>query len=459
MPAVADASAPGEPPARGATPDVAERTSGSALLTGGGILAVAMLLANGGNYLLNLVLGRWLTPSAFADANLMVTLMLLVTAVAVSLQLVAARFGGIHQAAGTDARADALARDLERKAAVGGVALALAFVAGAGFWSDFFRTESAWPFVILGVGMPFYLVQAVGRGILQGRLIFGRLAATFVVEMVVRVGVGLGLVAAGAGVEGATAGLTVSFVATWLVVRRWSGPWAPGTPTRGERRDLRVYIGPVAVLLLGQIVINNGDVLVVKRFFSGDDAGVYAAIALIGRAVFFLSWSAVTTLFPAVAQREEAGHSSGGLLLGGVVVVSAICAGMVGGVAIFGDLFLTGALGDEYSGVGSLLIRYAIATSFFAVANLIVSHHLSAGRVREAWILLAGGVLQTVLLLTRHGDMLEVIYDQMIAMGILLVAVAVSSLVPTAGQLRDSPNRPKENQTDGSERTVAAASQ
>ena len=54
--------------------DVAARTGGKALLAGGTMLAVAMTAANAGNYLLNLVLGRWLTPAQFADANLMVTL-------------------------------------------------------------------------------------------------------------------------------------------------------------------------------------------------------------------------------------------------------------------------------------------------------------------------------------------------------------------------------------------------
>lgn len=416
--------------------DVASRTGARALLSGGTVLAVAMMATNGGNYLLNLFLGRWLEPSEFADANLMVTLMLLVTAIAVSLQLVGARFAGIHQASGDDERADALAAYLDRRASVAGVVLAAVIAGGASFWSDFFNTDSAWPFVILGLGMPCYLVQAVGRGILQGRLRFGPLAATFVIEMVVRVGIGVGLVAAGFGVEGATVGLTASFVATWLAVRSVVSTTTDARPTRFELGELRSYVGPVLVLLVGQIIINNGDVLVVKRYFDGDDAGVYAAIALIGRAVFFLSWSAVTTLFPAVAQREEAGHDSGGLLLGGVAVVTVSCGVMTLGAWLGGDMLLTNVFGEEYGGVNALLTRYAIATSMFAVANVIVSHHLSAGRYRESWILLAGAALQTALLLARHDTMAAVVWDQIVAMGILLAAVSISSAWPsTVGRL------------------------
>jgi O-antigen/teichoic acid export membrane protein len=409
--------------------DVAARTGGKALLAGGTMLAVAMTAANAGNYLLNLVLGRWLTPAEFADANLMVTLMLLVTAIAVALQLISARFASIHQARGTDERAEAVAARLRKVALISGFGLMVLLAAPAAWWSEVFNTESSWPFVILAAGMPCYLLQAVGRGLVQGRLRFGALAMTFVLEMVVRLAAGLGLVAAGMGVEGATLGLTLSFVATWLIVRRAQPSVAAEAMQADEKTALRVYALPVIVLLIGQIVINNGDVLVVKAFFSGERAGVYSAIALIGRAVFFLSWSAVTTLFPAVAQRDESGQGSNDLLLMGVGVVGGACAVMTGAIAVGGDRFFTGVFGPEYAGVQNLLVQYAIATSFFAVANLIVTYHLSANRAIESRLLVAGAVLQTVLLLTNHDSLSAVLADQLIAMGVLLVAVVSSTLL------------------------------
>jgi O-antigen/teichoic acid export membrane protein len=422
--ALTETTAPEQPDA-----NESSATSGKALLGGGAVLAISMTIANGGNYALNLLLGRWMTPAAFADANLMVTLMLLVTAVAVALQLIAARFTSIHEARNTPHKADEIASWLEDRAALIGLGFAAFIGLPAVFWASAFNTESWVPFAVLGAGMPFYIVQAVGRGVLQGRLKFNSLAITFVIEMVVRVGVAIALVQLGFGVTGATVGLTASFVATWLAVRMLTPRSAAGRPDRSELGDLITYAGPVVVLLVGQIIINNGDVLVVKRFFDPTEAGIYAAVALIGRAVFFLSWSAVTALFPAVAQRDEAGEASGGLLLGGLAVVGGLCSFMVLMAWIVGDRVFTFALGDAYAGVGHLLVQYAIATSLFTMANLIVSHHLSTGRVLEAWILLAGGVLQTTLLLIWNSTPEVVVVDQLIAMAILLVAVAASTVL------------------------------
>ncbi len=422
------APAPAQTSRRVPPGETERRTSGRVLLGGGTILALAVLVANAGNYALNLLLGRWFEPAQFADANLMVTLMLLVTAVAVALQLVSARYAGIHQARGTDADADVMAAWLLRRARLAGVGLGLLLAAPAFWWADVFQVESPWAFVILAAGMPAYLVQAVGRGLLQGRLRFGALAATFVVEMVVRLGVAVGLVAIGFGVNGATAGLSASFIVTWFVVA-WIQPVAAtGSPSRAELGDLATYIAPVGLLLVGQIIINNGDVLVVKNAFEPDEAGQYSAVALVGRAVFFLSWSAVTTLFPAVAQRGEAGGDTRRLMLSGVAVVGVICGTLVLGAAIAGERLLTLMLGSGYAGLGTPLVLYAIATSIFAVANVIVSLQLSLGRPREAGLLLAGAALQTVLLLAFHRNMAEVIQVQIFAMSFLLLAVAASTL-------------------------------
>ena len=74
------------------------RLQGGKLLTGGALLFVSMTFVNAGNYLFNLVLGRWLGPAAFADLSLVVTLMLMITFITVTFQLTAARFSAIHTA-------------------------------------------------------------------------------------------------------------------------------------------------------------------------------------------------------------------------------------------------------------------------------------------------------------------------------------------------------------------------
>ena len=409
-----------------------ENAAAPRLVAGGSMLFVAILVTNAGNYILNLLLGRWLSPAEFSDANLMVTLMLTCTSVSLCLVLVTARFVGIRDATGRPEDAELVARSLHRWALFGGLAIGALLAVGSPLWSDLFHTGSAWPFVILAVGMPFYLKCAVGRGVLQGRLRFAPMAATYLVEMGVRLGLGTSLVLLGLGVDGATAALSLSLIAAWgtvaLVSRHRAGRAASGV---ADMSGVRTYAAFVSVLLIGQIVINNGDVLISKIFLAPYDAGLFSAVALVGRGVFFLSWSVAIVVFPVVAQRHAKGQAGRHILTGGVLAVT-----VIGGVCTLGALFVGGpvlgiVLGPDYAGLSVPLAVYASATTLFAIANLIASHHLATHRIRESWVVLGGAGVQTTLLLIWHHSMGQLITVQLVAMSLLLIAVTISHFLPS----------------------------
>ncbi len=395
------------------------------LAKGATALGVAMLVANAGNYLLNLVLGRLLTPAEFSDANLVVTLMLTVSSIAMALQLVCARFVALNDGSGDVGASAHIIAALNRVGFIAGAALAVIFIAGSVLWASLFHTESPWPFIILGASMPWCIAKSVGRGVLQGRLRFAPLAVTFIVEMVVRLVVAIVLVLLGFGVNGATIGLAVSFVAAWVAVRVLAPRQSHEPTVSVDYAQLRAYAAFVSVLLVGQIVINNSDVLIAKVFLSPYDAGIYSAVALVGRAVFFLAWSVATVVFPAVAKRGAAGTDTRSLLRGGILAVAAIGVACTVGAIALGGPVLGIVLGSAYADLSLPLSAYAAISTLFAIANLIASYDVSLARIGSSWVIVGGSAVQVVLLLIWHGDMWALIGAQGIAMGILVVAVSV----------------------------------
>jgi O-antigen/teichoic acid export membrane protein len=406
-------------------------SAAKSLVRGGTYLAVAMIVANAGNFGLNLFLGRVLTPAEFSDANLMVTLSLTLTSLALGLQLVAARFVGTFDQAGHPEKSDRLARTLRGYALGAGLVTGAALAVGSGFWSELFNTASWVPFVILGIGMPFYLMQSVGRGVMQGRLRFRELASSYVVEMIVRLGGGVALVALGFGVTGATIGLSVSFIATSLVVRFLGTSSAGRTGPAVDLGEVRSYAALVSVLLVGQLLTNNSDVFAAKIFFEPTAAGIYAAIALVGRAVFYLAWSVATVVFPVVARRHASGGDTGSLLKGGITAVAVIGFSCALGALLLGGTVLGVILGPAYSELSVPLAAYAATTTLFAIANLVASHELSQGSNIQSRLLLGASVVQVVLLLVWHDSTAQLIQAQFAAMALLLVAMSVRGGIQT----------------------------
>lgn len=379
-------------------------------------MTLTMFVSNGGNYAVNVLLGRWLTPSQFSDATLMVTLMLVATALAISLQLIAAKLV-------TDQNETAIAW-LSTRALYAGLSIAVVLMSACGILSSFFNTQSSWPFVILGLGMPFYTVAAVGRGVLQGRFAFRSLGASFGIEMGVRAVFSIGLVAAGLGVSGATIGLALSFVATWLFVRQTTTMhWAKAQ--RGLVVSVSSIAKPVALLLLAQVMINNEDVLFSKRFLDAQSAGRYGAVSLIGRGIFFASWAVATAVFPAAATRTTPVGKADRLLMTALAAVSSIGLASAAGAYFLGDTALGLMFGPSYSGLATPLALYAVVTTLFAVSNLFATYHLSTGNSIPSAILLVGGLVQTFLLLAKHGSIDDLVRMQFIAM--LALTFCVSS--------------------------------
>jgi O-antigen/teichoic acid export membrane protein len=402
---------------------------GGGLLRGSALLLASATLVNLGNYLFNLVLGRWLGPAAFADLSLIITLFLVASFLTAGLMTPAARFTALHTADGNLQAIANTRRWLGRAGLVIGMLLALFLIAGAPTWSRFFSTESALPFAIFGLFLPFYLLQGVDRGILQGRTRFAWLAVTYQGEMWSRLLLSLAFVALGWDINGAVLGIGLSFVVAWLVARpaRRDLPSAVAL-TAAEARPILVFAGPVLVAQLGQILINNSDILIVRHFFPAETAGQYAALALIGRIVFFATWSIVTVMFPVVAQRFRRGEAHRhllGLALGVVLAGSLVIITLT---YFFPELIIGILFGPAYLSIAPLLWVYSLATMLYALSNVIINYRLSLGTAGGTYLAIAAGVTQVAVLWLVHASLEQVVWVQVVLMGALFSALALWDL-------------------------------
>ncbi len=302
-----------------------------------------------------------------------------------------------------------------------GTVILTILVFGAPLWRKFFHTQSAWPFVLLGLGLPFYLAQGIDRGILQGQKRFGLLAISYQTEMWVRLGAALGFVALGWLVNGVVGGILLLLVATWFVARQ-ANIDLPQLKllTSSDRLKILNFAGPVGAALIGQILINNSDILIVKHFFVAEQAGQYAALALIGWIVFFATSSVVAVIFPMVAQKQQKGEAHRHLLIISLGLVALVSLGIIG-LTVIGPKLIIGLLfGKAYFSIAPLLWLYAIATMFYALANVLVNYRLSLGNGGGSVLAVLTGMAQMIGLWFRHNSLREVVIIQIFIMAIFL---------------------------------------
>lgn len=402
--------------------DVTDRARGvRTVLTGTALLSTTMLLVSAANYLLNFALARLLEPAAFGDATLAITLVLTASVVAATLQLVASK----SIAADPESR-EGVRRTLVRVALIaGGVALA---GLGGGAWviADALSVSSPWMLAIIALGLPVYFVQAVHRGALQGQLRFGRLALTYGVEAAVRVVVVLGLVVAGLGVIGASIGILLSFVASAAIARARGRDRAPA-PAPIPWASLQATVVIAITLLVGQTLMNNADLLIAKAVLDAPTAGIYAAAAVLGRSVFFVSWSVVHVVFPVIASVASSPQQRVRAAITAVAIIVGVGGVAVGISAFVADDLMRLIFGKAYVAAGALLVPYLIATSLFALANLVAAVDLARGRFAGPLVLAVGAVVQTVVLALWASSPQALVVGQI--MGTAATVLALTTVV------------------------------
>jgi len=384
------------------------------------LFMMSAMLVNGGNYLYNLVLGRFLGPEKFADAAILITFLLVLSFAAMTFQLVTAKFSVIFE----DAVFQTFITTIYKSATVVGVLLGILLVILSSELQEFFKTTSSSMFVVFGIGIPFYFLMSVNRGVFQGQKELIPLSVTYQLEMISRLAITFGLLCLFE-VDSSlliAIGILCSFIVGLLPFKLKKTPlFNLDRLKKSETKMVRNFFIITAFYELTLIIINNSDILLIKHYFESYEAGLYASLALIGRVVYFIAWMFVMLLLPTVVQLKKEGVSTRPVLFKYVIYIAVIAVSIVLGCYLFPNHIINILFGNDYIEVGSLLWKYAFATGVFAVSNIFAYYYLSLDKYVPVIFSGVFGLLQIALVVQFHTSLEQVVHVQIFAMILLLL--------------------------------------
>lgn len=406
------------PSASGARALRSQIVSGSLiLLLGSGLVSIT-------NLFYNLAIARMLGPAGFAHASAVNTLLLLMSAITLSFQIVCAKLVARQE---TPDRKAAVYVRLHRRAWRFGMVIGAFLILLRRPLSSYLNLPDPLLITMLGIGTAFYIPLGARRGCIQGTCDFVTLAWNFIIEGMARLAGAVLLISFGLGVNGAVlAGISAVIVAYFLAV-----------PARGLQLGADVVIPAsfregmqAIVFFIGQVIINNSDIVLVKHFFPAQDAGIYAAIALVGRVINMCAWSVVSSMFPLSAAVTSSERHDRQLLQTSLGLVLLLVVAAVLGLSLVPDFIWKSAFGAQfeiaaYSDMSSLLVLYAISTGIYSLASVVIVYEMSRRIANTGWIQLAFSLALIVGIFFFHSDLMQVIHVQLTLMVLLLLGVAV----------------------------------
>ena len=396
------------------------------LLSGSMIMLVSSAVVGATNFIYNIAIARLLGAAGFGQASAVYTLLMLLSCVTLAYQLVCSKF--VARSATNGGKA-AVYHRLHRKAWQVATVIGIALVWASPLVSDYLNFPTRNYVILLGITTTFYIPLGVRRGLMQGAYDFRHLAENFVIEVIVKLGGALLLLHFGFGVMGVIDAIAASVIAAYFAGR----PKTAFRVASDEQSAASFGEGMQAIVFfIGQVIINNIDILLVKHFFPAALAGLYAAVALVGRVVYMLSWSIVSTMFPVSAgsSHERSGRTVMGTALLLVVLLALMFTAGVWlapnslWLMVLGKSFMANSQGS----FSALLVLYAALTGIYSFSVVIMTYEMSRRIANTSWLQLGFSGAIALGIYIFHSTLHDVITVQLVLMILLLLAVSVPFL-------------------------------
>ena len=403
------------------------RTLRGRILSASFVLLSGSGLATAINLLYNIAVARYIGPAGFGHATAVYTLLTITSAITLSFQTISAKLVAQQH---TDSARGGVYRVFHKAAWACGLGSALLLTIFSGAIAHYLRLPSPALVPIVAVGIAFYVPLGARRGYLQGAYGFKRLATNLVLEGAVRLLGSLLLLYCGFGVKGVIAANSAAVAIAYLAIMPRVERLLP-LPVRRIHAAHEMF--HALVFFSGQVLINNVDIVLVEHFFAPRAAGLYAAVAMVGRVMFSACQAVINSMLPLVAgttEEERRNLQVIGGSLGLVLAMGLVLAGVLSLMpAWVWKLFFGAGFGVSAGhGLSYLMALYALTTVTYSLSVVVITFEMSYKIASACWVQLffSGAVVFGIW--RFHASLEQVIWVQFVLMILLFLMVAVPFL-------------------------------
>lgn len=392
------------------------------LISGSSLILLGTMFSNFFSFLFNLFLARSLSYVEYGEYIALISIITLVGIPAQSVLPVLVQFSSRFFNKGEKQTLKEFYFQASRLLIIVSVILFVGFIMLTPILQHFFHITSPVAIILAGIIIAFAYITVPNIAFLQGLLRFDFLSFTSVLSGFFKLAAGLLFIYLGWKTIGALGAVFVSFLIpsllafipllSYISFRRVKGITIPV-------REIVRYAFPAAVSIFCLSAFTSTDLLLVKHFFNGNDAGLYGGLSLIGRIIFYFTAPISTVMFPLIIKRYEEGRNFQTLLYLALLLVLLPSITLIAIYFVIPhtviDLFLGGR---GYQTIAQYLGIYGIFLCIFSLMNVLVTFFLSLKKTKVVTLLLVGSIAQAALISLFHSSFWEIIN---VSLGTVLV--------------------------------------
>jgi O-antigen/teichoic acid export membrane protein len=296
---------------------------------------------------------------------------------------------------------------------------------------NYLKAPDTLPILIFSMVIVFGAMSVINNAFFQGQQQFFWLGASGVAGVSIKIIFSVTLISLGWGTSGAILGVLLSIILMWLLGTAYTLKKLPNRGTAVSRAMEPFPLSMIVPVLIANVafaIMTQLDMVLVNHYFDAEQAGMYAAASVLGKAVLYLPGGLVMVMFPMVAEQHAADKGSAHLLLQAAGATLLVCGAAALFYGLFGPWLVQVFYGQQYAAAGKLLGLYGWA--ILPMAMVMVAEHflIAKGRILFAWLFLAVAPLQLLTIHLWHPN-LESVILVLGAGGIIMVVIGYSMLL------------------------------
>lgn len=392
------------------------------------VVFIGSFLGGAGGYVYNMLMGRMLGPADYGELSSLISLFYIVSVASSTLSIIVSRSISEFKAQNNLEEGSCFISRMNRLLLKASFLIFVLFTFASPLAAEFLQISSSFPVIALGAVLGVSFVGAANTAGLQGLQRFFHLSLNSILYSLLKVVFGVLLVWAGFGVSGALGSLAFAGIITAYYAYIFLA--LPKKSKSASEVKINLYsaishIAPVFLATLCLTAFYNIDVVLVKHFFTAENAGYYSALSLIGRIIFFITGSVAVVLFPVVVERNSRKEKYSHVVRYSIFLILAVSLAITFLYFIIPHFIVKMLFGSLYLPVAPYLGYFGLIMTFFSLINLFAVYNLSLKRASFIPFLALGLAIEVSLIYVFHESIWQVIE-------IMLVSAAITLFLLTA---------------------------
>lgn len=382
------------------------------LIAGSSIVVIGGLTANLFNFFFNLYMSRTLPVPEYGLLASIISLIGMPGVAAAAMVPIVVSFAGEYFANNEMDKVRGLYNKITKFLIILSAVFFIGFLIAIPQIKTFFHITNPEILILTDIIIVLAFISVINTAFIQSKMKFTYLAFMNMFGTFVKLVTGIGFVMLGFSALGGVLAVFFATLAPYIISffqLKFIFDKHAKTP-HIENKKLFSFGIPSVLTFLGLNSFISTDIILVKHFFSPENAGIYAGLSLVGRIIFFISAPIAGVMFPIVVQKFNKKENYTNTFFLSLLLVLLPAVALLIFYSLFPKLTILFFLKNaHYLAALNLLPYFSIFITLYSLLNIISNFYLSIKRTKIAYPITVGAIIQIILIVLFHNSYLQIV--------------------------------------------------